>query len=98
MLRLFRGGNNRRCGCQIGPRESYCASHPSYNERLEIASRSDRMPTYQENDIVIISAVRTPVGKFQGSLTDLSAVQLGAITVREAVKRAQVDPKQVDEC
>jgi len=56
------------------------------------------MPAYNENDVVIISGVRTPVGKFQGSLTELSAVQLGAIAVREAVKRAQVDPKQVDEC
>src|SRR5216110_3832281 len=54
------------------------------------------MPTF--DDAVIISACRTPVGKFQGSLSDLSAPQLGAIVVREAVKRAQVDPAQVDEC
>jgi len=47
---------------------------------------------------VIISGCRTPVGKFQGSLSDLSAPQLGAIVVREAVKRAVVDPHQVDEC
>src|SRR4030088_649470 len=50
------------------------------------------------DDVVIISACRTPVGKFQGSLSDLSAPQLGAITVREAVKRANLDPKLVDEC
>jgi acetyl-CoA C-acetyltransferase len=50
------------------------------------------------NDVVIISGCRTPVGKFQGSLTDFTAPQLGAIAVREAVKRAQLDPKQVDEC
>jgi acetyl-CoA C-acetyltransferase len=56
------------------------------------------MPQYKDQDVVIISAVRTPVGKFQGSLSDLSATQLGAIVVREAVKRAKVDPKQVDEC
>ena len=48
--------------------------------------------------VVIISGVRTAVGKFQGSLADFSAPQLGAIVVREAVKRAGVDPKQVDEC
>src|SRR5207237_843225 len=48
--------------------------------------------------VVIISGCRTPVGKFQGSLSDLSATQLGAIVVREAVKRAGVDPSQVDEC
>src|SRR5947208_5595107 len=48
--------------------------------------------------VVIISGCRTPLGKFQGSLSDLSATQLGAIVVREAVKRAGVDPSQVDEC
>ena len=54
------------------------------------------------NDVVIISGCRTPVGKFQGSLSDLSAPQLGAIVVREAVKRAgidsKLDAKLVDEC
>jgi acetyl-CoA C-acetyltransferase len=50
------------------------------------------------DDVVIISGCRTPVGKFQGSLSDLSAPQLGAIAVREAVKRAGVDSNQVDEC
>ena len=50
------------------------------------------------DDVVIISACRTPVAKFQGSLADLSAPQLGAIVVREAVRRANLDPKQVDEC
>src|SRR5271169_6384416 len=50
------------------------------------------------DDIVIISGCRTAVGKFQGSLSDLSAPQLGAIAVREAVKRAGIDPAQVDEC
>jgi acetyl-CoA C-acetyltransferase len=50
------------------------------------------------NEVVIISGCRTPVGKFQGSLADLSAPQLGAVAVREAVKRANVQPQQVDEC
>src|SRR3989442_2913667 len=50
------------------------------------------------DDVVIISACRTPVGKFQGSLSDLGATQLGAIVVREATKRAKLDPKQIDEC
>src|SRR6266581_4792782 len=48
--------------------------------------------------VVIISGCRTPVGKFQGSLSDLSATQLGAIVVREAVKRSGVEPASVDEC
>jgi acetyl-CoA C-acetyltransferase len=51
-----------------------------------------------KDEVVIISGCRTPVGRFQGSLSDLSATQLGAIVVREAVKRAGVDPAQVDEC
>ncbi len=54
------------------------------------------MPAFDE--VVIISGVRTPVGKFQGSLSDFTAPQLGAIVVREAVNRANIDPKQVDEC
>jgi acetyl-CoA C-acetyltransferase len=49
-------------------------------------------------DVVIVSGVRTPIGKFQGSLESFSAPQLGAIAVREAVSRAKVDPAQVDEC
>jgi acetyl-CoA C-acetyltransferase len=51
-----------------------------------------------KDEVVIIAGCRTPVGKFQGSLSDLSATQLGAIVVREAVKRAGVDPALVDEC
>jgi acetyl-CoA C-acetyltransferase len=50
------------------------------------------------NDVVIVSGCRTPVGKFQGSLSDFTAPQLGAIVVREAAKRANIDAKQVDEC
>ena len=50
------------------------------------------------NDVVIIAGCRTPIGKFQGSLSDIGAPQLGAIAVREAVKRANVQPQQVDEC
>jgi acetyl-CoA C-acetyltransferase len=49
-------------------------------------------------DVVIIAGVRTPIGKFQGSLADLSAPKLGAIVVREVVKRANLDPASVDEC
>ena len=49
-------------------------------------------------DVVIVSAVRTPVGKFQGGLSSLSATQLGAIAVKEAVRRAGIDPATVDEC
>jgi acetyl-CoA C-acetyltransferase len=53
------------------------------------------MPEIRE--AVIISAVRTPVGKFLGSLKSLKATDLGAIVVRESVKRAGVAPEDVDE-
>src|SRR5438552_8017874 len=49
------------------------------------------------NEAVIISAVRTPVGKLLGALKSLKATDLGAIVVREAVKRAGVRPEDVDE-
>lgn len=48
-------------------------------------------------EVVIISAVRTATGKFQGSLKDFKATDLGSIAVREAVKRAGVNPDNVDE-
>jgi acetyl-CoA C-acetyltransferase len=47
---------------------------------------------------VIISAVRTPTGKFLGALKELSATELGATVVREAVARAGVDPSIIEEC
>ena len=49
------------------------------------------------NEAVIISAVRTPVGKFLGALKSFKATDLGAIVVREAVRRAGVKPEDVDE-
>jgi acetyl-CoA C-acetyltransferase len=55
-----------------------------------LAPKSDRDP-------VIVSAARTPVGKFTGALAALPATRLGAIAVREAVQRAAIDPAQIDE-
>jgi acetyl-CoA C-acetyltransferase len=52
----------------------------------------------QNRQSVIISAVRTPTGKFLGALKDFTAPQLGALVVREAVRRAGIDPATVDEC
>jgi len=49
-------------------------------------------------EAVIVSAVRTPTGKFLGGLKDLKATELGAMAVREAVRRAGIDPASVDEC
>src|SRR5437667_9016386 len=46
---------------------------------------------------VILSAVRTPIGKFQGGLAGLSAPELGAKVIAESIRRAGLDPKQIDE-
>jgi len=48
-------------------------------------------------DAVILSGLRTPIGAFQGSLSSLSAPQLGAIVIQEAVKSAGIQPAEVDE-
>jgi acetyl-CoA C-acetyltransferase len=49
-------------------------------------------------ETVIVSAVRTPTGKFLGALKDSSATDLGALVVREAVRRARVEPASVTDC
>ena len=48
-------------------------------------------------DVVIVSAVRTALGTFGGSLKDVSAVDLGALVIKEAVSRAGVKPELVEE-
>ena len=48
-------------------------------------------------DIVIASAARTPVGAFNGGLASLAAHQLGEVAIVEALKRAQVEPKDVSQ-
>lgn len=48
-------------------------------------------------EVVIVSAVRTPIGSFGGALKDTAAVTLGAIAVKEAIKRAGIDPAIIDE-
>ena len=54
------------------------------------------MPSDQSTP-VILSAVRTPIGRFLGGLAPLPAPRLGALVIREAVRRAQVEPGSVDE-
>ena len=49
-------------------------------------------------EAVIVSAVRLPTGKFLGTLKEFQAPELGALVVREAVRRAGIDPATVDEC
>jgi acetyl-CoA C-acetyltransferase len=49
-----------------------------------------------DQEVVIASAVRTPIGSFQGALSSLSASRLGAVAVKEAVKRAGAEPEQIE--
>src|SRR5579885_3380764 len=53
--------------------------------------------TMTEHQAVIVSAVRTPTGKFLGSLAQFQAPELGAFAIKEAVKRAGIDPSAIDE-
>ena len=48
-------------------------------------------------DAVIISAMRTPTGKFQGALKGFTAPELGAIAIKAAVEKAGIPPEQIDE-
>ncbi len=49
-------------------------------------------------EAVIVAAARTPIGKFQGALGSFPAPKLGAVAVREAIRRAGIEPGEVDEC
>ncbi len=55
------------------------------------------MPDKSDRDPMIVSAVRTPIGKFMGGLAPLPAPRLGALVVREAVQRAGIEAEQIDE-
>ncbi|MBC8161945.1 MAG: acetyl-CoA C-acyltransferase, partial [Roseiflexaceae bacterium] len=52
----------------------------------------------RDQDVVIVSAARTPIGKFQGAYKDMPATELGAQAVRAAVARAGIDGALIDEC
>lgn len=59
---------------------------------------SNRTFEKRPDDIVIVSGARTPIAKFGGALKTVSAIDMGALVVREAVSRAGIDPAVVDEC
>jgi acetyl-CoA C-acetyltransferase len=48
-------------------------------------------------EVYIVSAVRTPIGSFGGSLASVSAIELGAAAIKGALEKSGVDPKEVDE-
>lgn len=49
-------------------------------------------------EVVIVSAMRTPVGSFQGQISNLPAPQLGAIAIKSALSKTNIKPEEVDEC
>lgn len=49
------------------------------------------------NEVVIVSAVRTPMGSFRGSLAGMSATELGAVAVKAAVERAGIPNEEIKE-
>lgn len=51
----------------------------------------------KDTDAVILSAVRTPIGKFQGALSSVPAPKLGSVAVKAAVERAGIDPNEIEE-
>jgi len=52
---------------------------------------------YEMKEVVIVSAVRTPIGSFMGTLSSISAPKLGAIAIEGALKKANIKPEMVDE-
>ena len=50
------------------------------------------------SDLVLLDGARTPMAEFEGSFSHLSAIELGARAAREALKRSEVDPEEIDQC
>src|SRR4030043_2032029 len=51
----------------------------------------------EKNNVVVVSAVRTPFGKFGGTLKDIPSIELGAMVIREVLKRVNVGGEEVEE-
>jgi len=62
-----------------------------------MTKKSSRVKGGYMTNSVIVSACRTPIGSFQGTLTPFKSTDLGALAIREAVKRAGIKPEQVEE-
>lgn len=70
----------------------------TYSKFLQVIKMSSRaFSSSARNDVVIISAVRTPIGSFQGTLAPLSATKLGAVVVSAAIERAGIPKEEVKE-
>src|SRR5256885_15742203 len=62
-----------------------------------MASKRTNNTNYEDRDVVVLGGARTPFGTFNGTLKDVSAIDLGAIAAKGALERSGVDAKDVDE-
>ena len=88
-------------GCYVrnGMDESFNSSrkpHQSVGEAL-ISSHSPTSHCQMTQPVYIVSAVRTPMGSFQGALSNVPATQLGAVAIKGALSAGSIDPNVVDE-
>lgn len=75
---------------------SFQFSSPNFAHSTMAASRND-CTGYRDNDVVIVSAARTPVGSLNGDLSSLKAHELGCVVIREVLSRCKLDGCDVDE-
>ncbi|HET9705795.1 MAG TPA: beta-ketoacyl synthase N-terminal-like domain-containing protein, partial [Vicinamibacterales bacterium] len=89
---------SRRRGATRSPNRSASFAHASPTFSATRLSGASIYTSTDMKDAFIVSAVRVPTGKFLGTLKDFTAPELGAMVVREAVRRAGIEPGAVDEC
>ena len=70
-------------------------ANPEALDQFRTGVELNRQRTHNDNNAVILSACRTPIGSFGGALKDLSAADLGAIVIREAIARAGIDAADI---
>ncbi len=86
------------CGYTVIIRTDYCLSSFVFVLYIYIYICFYCVGSFHQraNDVVIASAVRTPIGSFRGSLSSLPATKLGSIAIQAAVERAGITPEQVN--
>ena len=67
------------------------------NINIEAKNKQQNKHTIMNKKVVIVSAVRTPIGSFMGSLSTVTATQLGAVAIKGALNKINLDPNLVDE-
>jgi 3-oxoadipyl-CoA thiolase len=77
--------------CIIGPR--WIPRYPDYEVKKHIPEKG----RFYMEEAVILSAVRTPIGRYAGSLKDVRPDDLAALVIAEAVRRANIDPRSIED-